>query len=81
MIPDYAKGKDSAIRILRLNKRQSKIDPNDSTGIVLVSVYLLIITRYELVDFSLAKNDGKCSIRRRQIRLSISSKITCFKRF
>ena len=39
MIPDYAKGKASAIRILKLNNRQSKIDPQDANGIVLVSIY------------------------------------------
>ena len=37
MIPDYAKGKASAIRILNLNNRQSKINPDNTTGIVLVS--------------------------------------------
>ncbi|CAF0800398.1 unnamed protein product [Adineta ricciae] len=35
MIPDYAKGKESAIRILKLNSRQSKIDPQNNDGIVL----------------------------------------------
>ncbi|CAF2533632.1 unnamed protein product [Rotaria sp. Silwood2] len=35
MIPDYAKGKESAIRILKLNNRQSNIDPQDTNGIVL----------------------------------------------
>ncbi|CAF2086942.1 unnamed protein product [Rotaria magnacalcarata] len=35
MIPDYAKGKESAIRILNLNKRQSQIDPQNPDGIVL----------------------------------------------
>jgi len=39
MIPDYAKGKESAMRILNLNKRQSKINPEDNTGTVLVSIY------------------------------------------
>ncbi|CAF3622834.1 unnamed protein product, partial [Rotaria sordida] len=38
MIPDYAKGKDSAIRILNLNNRRSNIDPNDTNGIVLDKV-------------------------------------------
>ncbi len=37
MIPDYAKGKESAIRILKLNNRQSKMNPEDTNGIVLVS--------------------------------------------
>jgi hypothetical protein len=37
MIPDYAKGKESAVRILSLNNRQSKIDPHNTNGIVLVS--------------------------------------------
>ena len=39
MIPDYAKGKDSAERILNLNNRQSSIDPQDTNGIILVSSY------------------------------------------
>ena len=39
MIPDYAKGKESAIRILKLNNRRSKINPHDANGIVLVSIY------------------------------------------
>ena len=37
MIPDYAKGKESAIRILTLNNRQSRINPDDTNGVVLVS--------------------------------------------
>jgi ATP-binding cassette subfamily B (MDR/TAP) protein 1 len=36
MAPNYSKGKESAKRIFELNKRQSKIDPDDSTGITLV---------------------------------------------
>jgi hypothetical protein len=39
MIPDYTKGKESAIRILKLNNRRSKINPHDTSGIVLVSIY------------------------------------------
>lgn len=42
MIPDYKKGKESAIRILNLNNRQSKIDPKSKDGIVLVSVQELL---------------------------------------
>ncbi len=36
MIPDYSKAKQSALRIMRLNKRQSQINPNDESGIILV---------------------------------------------
>ena len=36
MIPDYSKGKAAAIRIMRLNERQSLIDPSDQSGITLV---------------------------------------------
>lgn len=61
MIPDYAKGKESAIRILKLNKRRSRIDPNDTSGIVLVSSNLLLV-RHDEMNLFLAKNDGKCSI-------------------
>ena len=37
MVPNYSKGKESAKRILELNKRESKIDPDDPSGIRLVS--------------------------------------------
>jgi hypothetical protein len=37
MIPDYTKGKESAIRILKLNNRRSKINPHNTDGIELVS--------------------------------------------
>ena len=36
MVPDYSKGKAAAIRIMRLNQRQSQIDPSDRSGIILV---------------------------------------------
>jgi ABC-type multidrug transport system fused ATPase/permease subunit len=36
IIPNYSKGKMAAIRIMRLNKRPSEIDPSDRSGIVLV---------------------------------------------
>jgi len=38
MIPDYSKGKKAALRIIKLNKRQSQIDPHDSSGIILKDV-------------------------------------------
>ncbi|UJR37711.1 hypothetical protein I4U23_030406 [Adineta vaga] len=38
MIPDYAKGKKAALRILRLDKRQSQINPHDESGIILKDV-------------------------------------------
>ncbi|CAF3747797.1 unnamed protein product [Rotaria sordida] len=38
MAPSYAKGKASARRILDLNKRESKIDPEDSSGITLSDI-------------------------------------------
>ena len=40
MVPNYSKGKESAQRILDLNKRESKIDPDDPSGIILVRYYL-----------------------------------------
>ena len=52
MVPNYSKGKESAKRILDLNKRQSKIDPDDSSGITLVKkflIFLFIIYYYLLV--------------------------------
>ena len=36
MIPDYSKAKMAAIRIIRLNKKLSQIDPHDDSGIILV---------------------------------------------
>ena len=36
MIPDYSKAKTAALRILRLTKRQSEINPHDESGIILV---------------------------------------------
>ncbi len=39
MIPDYSKGKAAAIRIMRLNKRVSQINPHDESGIILVCIY------------------------------------------
>jgi hypothetical protein len=40
VVPNYSKGKESAKRILDLNKRQSKIDPDDPSGITLVNLLL-----------------------------------------
>ena len=37
MIPDYKKGKESALRILKLNSRVSKINPDHNDGVVLVN--------------------------------------------
>ena len=39
MAPNYGKGKASAKRILVLQKRQSKIDPDDPSGIKLVKYF------------------------------------------
>jgi hypothetical protein len=36
IIPDYSKAKAAALRIMKLHKRESKIDPNDESGIILV---------------------------------------------
>jgi len=43
MIPDYAKGKESAVRILKLNNRQSNINPHDKNGEILVRIHKTII--------------------------------------
>jgi hypothetical protein len=40
MIPDYSKAKQAALRIMRLNKRQSEINPHDKSGIILVYIHL-----------------------------------------
>lgn len=39
MIPDYSKGKQAALRIIKLNKRQSQINPHDPSGIILVCYF------------------------------------------
>jgi len=36
IVPDYAKAKNAVLRIIKLHKRKSKIDPNDESGIILV---------------------------------------------
>jgi hypothetical protein len=36
MIPGYSKAKMAAIRIIRLNKKQSQVNPHDDSGIILV---------------------------------------------
>ncbi|CAF3666385.1 unnamed protein product [Adineta steineri] len=71
MIPDYAKGKESAIRILNLNKRQSKINPENTDGIVLNKmtgnikfekvkfIYPSRPTLRVLKDFNLLANAGQ----------------------
>ncbi len=36
MVPDYSKAKTAALRIMKLNQRESLIDPNDESGVILV---------------------------------------------
>jgi hypothetical protein len=36
MISDYSKAQKAALRIIRLDQRQSKINPHDQSGIILV---------------------------------------------
>jgi hypothetical protein len=43
MIPDYSKAKLAALRIIRLNKKQSQIDPHDDSGIILVLFFTYIV--------------------------------------
>lgn len=50
LIPDYSKGKASAARILSLKDRQTKIDPQDMSGITLVSNFKLRNTLWILLD-------------------------------
>ncbi|CAF4760503.1 unnamed protein product [Rotaria sp. Silwood1] len=38
LIPDYSKAKKAALRIMRLNQRQSQINPYDESGIILKDV-------------------------------------------
>ncbi|CAF3793980.1 unnamed protein product [Rotaria sordida] len=38
LIPDYSKAKKAALRIMRLNRRQSQINPYDESGIILKEV-------------------------------------------
>jgi hypothetical protein len=51
MIPDYARGRESAIRILKLNNRQSKIDPQNGAGVIFVSIQKSIIFEIYLLNF------------------------------
>ena len=37
MMSDYSKAKAAALRIIRLDKRVSEINPHDDSGIILVS--------------------------------------------
>jgi hypothetical protein len=40
MVPDYMKAKEAALRIMRLNNRQSQINPHDESGIILVCIHI-----------------------------------------
>jgi ABC-type multidrug transport system fused ATPase/permease subunit len=48
IIPDYSKAKTAALRIMKLNDRESKIDPHDETGIILDDV----VGNVEFLDVS-----------------------------
>ena len=82
MIPDYKKGKDSAIRILTLNNRQSKIDPENNSGTVLVSHRTL--TPADDVSLILClfleSNNRACRVQGREIRLPVTTHPTRSKR-
>lgn len=82
MIPDYKKGKDSAIRILKLNNRRSKINPEDNSGTVLVSHRLLSSDEHALriLCLFLGSNNGTRRIQRSEIRLPITAHPTRSKR-
>lgn len=47
LIPDYAKAKAAALRILRLQQRVSQIDPQETAGIILVSLHRKFSFIYE----------------------------------
>jgi hypothetical protein len=51
MIPDYSKAKIAALRIMELSKRQSQIDPNDESGLILVSLFHLYLFRLKSMTF------------------------------
>ncbi|UJR22125.1 hypothetical protein I4U23_025189 [Adineta vaga] len=38
MVPDFAKGKNAGLRIIKLHKRQSQIDPSSQSGIILKDI-------------------------------------------
>ena len=42
LVPNYSKGKASAMRIFELQKRESKIDPDDPSGIKLVRLFVTV---------------------------------------
>ena len=37
VVPDYSKGKNAALRLMKLHNRESRIDPNDESGYTLVT--------------------------------------------
>jgi hypothetical protein len=51
MIPDFSKGKQAALRIMRLHKRQSEINPHDESGIIMVGRFVAIIMCIESMSF------------------------------
>ncbi len=56
MAPNYSKGKESARRIFELNKRQSRIDPDDPSGITLVNISQTIKSFLKIILFFLVSN-------------------------
>ena len=46
MVPNYSNGKESAKRIFELNQRESKIDPDDPSGITLVKLSLVFFLEF-----------------------------------
>ena len=50
LIPDYSKGKAAALRIIQLNKRQSQINPNDESGIILVLLFKYALFSLKSID-------------------------------
>ncbi len=47
MIPDYSKAQQAALRIIRLDQRQSKINPHDESGMILVYIHLTQLCFYK----------------------------------
>jgi hypothetical protein len=40
MIPDYSNAQQAALRIIRLDQRQSRINPHDESGMILVCIFV-----------------------------------------
>ena len=57
MIPDYSKAKKAALRIIKLNNRQSEINPHDESGITLVGSLIISAFLFNFLALSVERSD------------------------